>query len=104
MQELGAIWKRKSKKGDTYLSGILNMPWGKMKIVCFLNDKKTKDNQPDFRMFLSEDERPRQEDVAGRDDMGFERSRPKKEVLPTVDLDEPSGKDDDEINPEDIPF
>lgn len=71
------------------------MPWGKMQIVCFENDKKTKDNQPDFRVYLSGDREQRRPE-AGADDLGFKRSQEKKE-FPSVDLDEETGIDVSQI-------
>ena len=55
--EVGALWKRKSKAGMTYLAGHVNYDeLGKeitSKVVVFSNDKKTNDKQPDYRIYLS---------------------------------------------------
>lgn len=48
--ELGALWAKKTKAGDEFWSGSLN----NLNITVWRNTRKTKDNQPDFRVFLSE--------------------------------------------------
>lgn len=48
---IGAIWLRKTKKEETYLSGQLELEGKdgpKIKIVAFKNNYKERDNQPDF--------------------------------------------------------
>ena len=57
-EEIGALWKRKSKNGLTYLAGHVKVEdeLGTVKttkVVLFSNKKKTSDNQPDFRMYVS---------------------------------------------------
>ena len=56
-EEVGALWKRVSKNGMTYLAGHLkyeNLPTdGSAKVVVFSNDNKVNDKQPDYRMYLS---------------------------------------------------
>ncbi len=53
-EELGALWKRTSKGGMQYLAGHVIGSDGKTrKVVVFRNDKKTADNQPDYRMYES---------------------------------------------------
>ena len=56
-EELGALWKRKSRNGMTYLAGhVKHDELGKEvtnKVVVFSNDKKTNDKQPDYRIYLS---------------------------------------------------
>ena len=55
--EVGALWKRKSKNGMTYLAGHVKYDeLGKeitSKVVVFSNDKKSNDKQPDYRIYLS---------------------------------------------------
>lgn len=55
-KKIGALWKHKDKKTNkTYLAGnvevIVGMP---TKIVIFSNDKKEKENHPDYNIVLSE--------------------------------------------------
>jgi hypothetical protein len=42
-----ALWRRKSKNGKEYLSGIVKINGKSIKVVAFVN-KKTKDTQPDY--------------------------------------------------------
>lgn len=46
MQKCGALWEKTTKKGDTFLSGII----GGKKIVAFRNSYK-QGNQPDWNVF-----------------------------------------------------
>lgn len=57
-QEVGALWKRKSKNGVTYLAGHVKVEdelgmEKTLKVVMFSNKNKLNENQPDFRMYLS---------------------------------------------------
>lgn len=49
MIELTALWKKTGPKGD-YLTGKL----GNATIMIFPNTKKTAENQPDFRIMITE--------------------------------------------------
>lgn len=52
-RRIGSLWKR--KKGDLqYYSGIIQALCGNIRIAIFKNDKKTKPNQPDMNIVLSE--------------------------------------------------
>jgi uncharacterized protein (DUF736 family) len=57
-KELGALWKRKSKSNETYLSGVIKLNVlgidKEIPIVGFSNKFKTQDNHPDVRIYLSE--------------------------------------------------
>jgi uncharacterized protein (DUF736 family) len=60
-KELGCLWKKAKKAdGEKFLSGILNLknvpgfPDKDVEIVVFSNKKKTKDTQPDLRIYISE--------------------------------------------------
>ena len=57
-EEVGALWKRVSRNGMTYLAGHLkyeNLPTNEStaKVVVFSNDHKQNDKQPDYRVYLS---------------------------------------------------
>lgn len=57
-EEIGAFWKRTSRNNMTYLAGHLEVtqPDGtkaKQKVVVFSNQNKQKDNQPDYRVYIS---------------------------------------------------
>ena len=50
-----ALWKRRSKKGQDYMSGILDLgAGGSANIVVFSSKNKKKDNSPDLYGILSE--------------------------------------------------
>lgn len=57
--EVGALWRKTSASGVTYMSGTING----VKVVCFEN-RKQNDKQPDWRVMKSVDrhERVRQDD------------------------------------------
>lgn len=51
--ELGALWKRKSKAGMSFLSGYINDHDGqRIDVVVFAN-KKTNEKAPDYRLYVS---------------------------------------------------
>ena len=49
MIKLTGLWKSKSTKGISYLSG----PLGNARLLIFKNEKKT-GKQPDYNLFISE--------------------------------------------------
>ena len=52
--ELGALWKKKSKTGMSFLSGYISDHDGsRTDIVIFANDKKTNEKAPDYRVYIS---------------------------------------------------
>jgi len=55
---IGALWKRKDKKGRTYLTGVVNG----MKVVIFANDKGDNEKRPDFRVYKSREQGERHEE------------------------------------------
>ncbi len=52
--DAGVFWKRESKKGLKYLSGVIFIAGMPINIALFPNERKEKDNQPDFRAVYSE--------------------------------------------------
>jgi uncharacterized protein (DUF736 family) len=46
--ELGALWLKSSARGE-FMTGTING----VKVVCFKNDRKTSENQPDWRVLKS---------------------------------------------------
>lgn len=53
-REIGAFWKREGRN-QKYLTGkIKNDDGSEQQVVVFSNKNKTKDNQPDFRVYKSE--------------------------------------------------
>tara|TARA_Y100000766_G_C18916728_1_gene612179 strand:- start:8705 stop:9010 length:306 start_codon:yes stop_codon:yes gene_type:complete len=64
-EELGALWKRTSRNNMTYLAGHIKVtqPDGTEKtekVVVFSNQHKKADNQPDYRVYIS-NSNPRQD-------------------------------------------
>ena len=57
-RKIGALWIRKTKEGMQYFSGVLNDLSGDIRIAAFRNDRKEKENQPDFNIVLSEQKQP----------------------------------------------
>ena len=52
--DAGAFWKRESKKGMKYLSGVIYVCVMPINVALFPNERKEKENQPDFRAVYSE--------------------------------------------------
>ena len=66
--EVGAIWKREARSGQKYLAGHIKTEddLGEektTKVVVFSNRHKEKENQPDFRMYLSNPPQKQEEEV-----------------------------------------
>ena len=52
--ELGALWKKKSKTGLSFLSGYINDHDGqRIDVVVFANSKKSNEKAPDYRLYVS---------------------------------------------------
>lgn len=55
--ELGALWKKKSKSGLSFLSGYVKVDdlglEKEIKVVVFANNNKSKENAPDYRIYVS---------------------------------------------------
>lgn len=54
MNKIGCLWIKKSKDGKQYFSGMLSDMRGDFPVVAFRNEKKEKENQPDFLVYVSE--------------------------------------------------
>ena len=103
-QELGALWRKTSQRtGNQFYSGDLTLPGGeKIKVIAFDNDRKTKENQPDIRIYLSED---------SNSGGGSQRSNnyskpapaPRREQAPAR-VETPIEYPTEDIDPDDIPF
>ena len=52
--ELGALWKKKSKTGLVFLSGyIVDHDGSKTEVVVFANKNKSNERAPDYRLYVS---------------------------------------------------
>ena len=58
--ELGALWKRKSQKGTTFLTGKIKVNNESIDVVVFQNTEKKSENSPDYRILKSQ---PRPQNV-----------------------------------------
>lgn len=55
---VGALWRKTSKSGTTYYSGNIQVgPEERMKVVAFINNKKTNENQPDIIIYPQTDKK-----------------------------------------------
>lgn len=54
LEEAGALWKRTSKAGNTYLNGTVKGKDGQaISVLIFSNSNKVEgSNQPDYRVYL----------------------------------------------------
>jgi hypothetical protein len=50
LEKLGALWVKKSKKGTSYFSGVIN----EQRVVIFKVREKRNDASPDYQVFKSE--------------------------------------------------
>lgn len=73
-RKIGALWLKETKDGKKYMSGVLEDMRGEIRIAVFRNDRKEKENHPDYQIIISEERRERSE------------SDPVAESTDTVDL------------------
>jgi len=50
-KESGAMWKKETKKGDTYFNVKVSIDGKDYWYKAFLNRRKSKDSSPDFSLF-----------------------------------------------------
>lgn len=58
-KRVGALWEKVSKKGDSYFSGVLNIPevpGGEIKIILFKTKEKKTDKSPDWQIYEKDEE------------------------------------------------
>lgn len=53
-KSIGAFWLKTSGKGNKYYSGSIEIGGKRYFLAMFKNNRKTKENQPDLQIFLSE--------------------------------------------------
>lgn len=69
MNKIGALWKKKSKNGNTYFSGVIDAEVAKgTQIVIFQVAEKKSDKSPDYQILLSE---PREKQAAEKVEQSF---------------------------------
>lgn len=77
--ELGALWVKSSTKGQ-YMTGTIKINGATTNIVCFVNSNKKETKHPDWHIL---------------------KSVPRENIQPVNAL---PTREDEDINPEDIPF
>ncbi len=60
---IGALWVKKKKDGDVYMTGEIDLGFifGKRQIVAWKNRDKKKENQPDYVINISEPKEKRED-------------------------------------------
>ena len=67
-REIGALWKRTSKAGNKFLSGIINNGvFGEVPIAIFERQEKRSENSPDY-VIIASDPLPQQSNNAMPED------------------------------------
>ena len=85
--ELGALWKKKSKTGLSFLSGYINDHDGqRIDVVVFANGKKTNERAPDYRLYVSKPLDNQNKPTATN--AVATKTAPVKKVQPVVEEDE----------------
>lgn len=110
--ELGALWKKRSERtGNEYFTGDIKTPSGDViKVIAFTNDRKTKENHPDIRIYLQEERqggggysKPAgnnyQQNSGGYQKPAYNRPAPAPTPAPA-----PIEYPTEDIDPDDIPF
>jgi len=64
-RKIGALWVRESQDGRKFMSGLIETLNGDVQIAVFKNDKKEKENQPDYNIVLSERPKPTEQPDGG---------------------------------------
>lgn len=62
-QELGALWIRNGAKGE-YMTGTLTIDGVAIPVVCFTNQNKKNEKQPDWRILRSIPKEQKENDVS----------------------------------------
>jgi uncharacterized protein (DUF736 family) len=84
--ELGALWKKKSKTGLSFLSGYITDHDGqKTDVVVFANDKKSNERAPDYRLYIS---KPFNKQEGGQSQQSVVKKVEKKVVAQVIEEDE----------------
>lgn len=84
--ELGALWKKKSKTGLSFLSGYISDHDGqRIDVVVFANSKKTNEKAPDYRLYVSKPLDNQSKTVASTP---VAKTTPVKKAQPVVEEDE----------------
>jgi hypothetical protein len=87
--ELGALWKKKSKAGMSFLSGYINDHDGqRIDVVVFANSKKTNEKAPDYRLYVSKPLDNQNKTTPSAQSTPTAKTAPTKKVQSVVEEDE----------------
>jgi hypothetical protein len=65
LKRIGALWKKKDKKGKDYFSGTIELgALGEIRVMVFENEPKQEQNHPDWTIHLATDEKEERKPVA----------------------------------------
>lgn len=70
-KSIGALWKNKSQKGDTYLSGSIEIGKEKIDIIVFKNNYKEQEKHPDYKIYLKTKQEAKEENTNEKIDKEF---------------------------------
>ena len=67
--KIGALWEKESRKGQSFMSGEIEVNGRKVKIVCFKNTHKEEgDKRPDWNILESEERKSNSREFPADDD------------------------------------
>ena len=55
--EMGALWKKASKGGDNFYTGLIKVEGKEIRLICFANKDKSNERAPDVRIYLDTEEK-----------------------------------------------
>jgi hypothetical protein len=91
-RKIGSLWRKQTKDGKVFYSGVIQDIRGDINIAVFMNDRKESEKHPDLNIVLSGDHDERKQI---QEDPFFGSSSMDQSPAPLPE---------DEINVDDIPF
>lgn len=91
-RKIGSLWRKQTKDGKVFYSGVIQDIRGDINIAVFMNDRKESEKHPDLNIVLSGD---RDERKQTQEDPFFGTSSHIQDQAPMPE---------DEINVDEIPF
>jgi len=52
-KKIGSLWKKKSNKGTTFLTGVITVDGEELRVVGFINKNKKNEKAPDINLYPS---------------------------------------------------
>ncbi len=90
-RKIGSLWRKQTKDGKVFYSGVIQDIRGDINIAVFMNDRKESEKHPDLNIVLS-GERDERKQAQADPFFGMDEQAPAPESA------------QDEINVDDIPF